>query len=188
MTARFLRLALFPVALFLLWRMSVAEIDKTPQENRLPALSRETFQLVQDSIFRTINQDYQAVRPILASSCFDCHSKFTKYPWYYKLPLVKSAIDGHIKEASESLDLSADFPFPGKEPVFQLLEAVREEVEESKMPPISYRLFHWGKLIEGAARDSLLNWIDDAKAIIKKFHDEHGHLIEAEPLEDKPGP
>ncbi len=184
MTGGFLRVALLPVALFLLWRMGVADIDDTPQESRLPELPREIFQLKQDSIFRVINDDYLAVRPILASRCFDCHSRFTKYPWYYKLPVVKSVIDGHIREARQSLDLSADFPFSGKEPVRQLLEEIREEIKEAKMPPKSYRLFRWGRLIEGTTRDSLFSWINDAEAGIKKFNDEHGHLIETERSED----
>ena len=180
MPFRLLFLALFAMSLLVLWRTGSTGIDDTPRENRLPALlPHEAHQLMQDSVFRAINHDYQVIRPILASRCFDCHSQFTEYPWYHKLPIVKSMIDSHIRQARESLDLSADFPFSGKEPVLRLLEEMREEVEEGKMPPQSYRLLHWGRLIDGTTRDSLFNWIDAARAIIEEFHKEHGHLLAA---------
>src|SRR3989338_5754589 len=50
-------------------------------------------------------------RPIIEKKCFDCHSSQTKYPAYYKLPLVKWLIDSDISEAKEHLDFEKPFPF-----------------------------------------------------------------------------
>ncbi|UCE25597.1 MAG: heme-binding domain-containing protein [Candidatus Zixiibacteriota bacterium] len=126
----------------------------------------------QDSVFALINLMYRPVRPILRHSCFDCHSDSTEYPWYHKLPLIKGMIDDHISEAREHLDLTHDFPFSGKGSSLELLEEIKHEIEEEKMPLLSYRLLHWGTLIEGGQRDSLFAWIDSTAAILDDFFGE----------------
>lgn len=131
-----------------------------------------------DSMFSLINEMYQPVKPILERSCFDCHSNTTCYPWYHKLPLIEGMIDGHIEEGRKHLDMSDDFPFSGKEHSLELLADIREEVEQDNMPIFSYRMLHWGKLIEGESRDSLFGWIDTTTIMLTDFYE---GLVPAEP-------
>ena len=123
---------------------------------------------VQDSLYAVINENYQIVRHIFEYSCFDCHSTFTIYPWYYEIPGIKGMIDEDMKEAKEHLDLSNDFPFGGHESQMEQLKAIREEIEDDKMPLISYRMMHWGRLIEGARRDSVFEWINASMALLNQ--------------------
>lgn len=125
-----------------------------------------------DSVFAMVNEMYQPVKPILQKSCFDCHSQSTCYPWYYKLPLIKGMIDDDIRKARERLDMSHDFPFSGRVNSLKLLTEIREEVEHGEMPLLSYRLLHWGTLIEGERQDSLFAWIDTTTAILTAFYQE----------------
>ncbi len=133
--------------------------------------SLQQVNAMKDSIFSNINQEYQAIKPILQKSCFDCHSQFTEYPWYHKLPIIGGMLDDHVKEGLEHLNLTNDFPFTGKESLPELLEDMKEEIAEGEMPLWSYRLMHWGTLIEGAQRDSVLGWIDDASAAVGPLFD-----------------
>ncbi len=124
-----------------------------------------------DSVFTLINQRYQSVKLILENSCFDCHSKSTDYPWYHSIPIISGMIDDHIAEGLEHLDMSQDFPFAGNEDGLKLLGEIKEEIEEDEMPLFSYRLLHWGKLIEGGQRDSLFSWIDETTLTLNDFFD-----------------
>lgn len=119
-------------------------------------------QINQDSLYQVINASYLPLKPMLQYSCFDCHSRGTDLPWYHSLPIIGGMMDDHIKDGLKNLDLSADFPFTGKENVTSLLKDIREEVEDGGMPILSYRLMHWGRLIEGEKRDSLFQWIDQS--------------------------
>ena len=135
-------------------------------------LSLQQLMEKQDSVFLLINEIYQPVRPILKRSCFDCHSDSTEYPWYHKLPLIKGMIDEHIAEGREHLDLTHDFPFTGKGSSLELLGEIKHEIESDQMPLLSYRLLHWGTLIEGPQRDSVFAWIDSTTAILTHFFGE----------------
>lgn len=126
--------------------------------------------LKQDSVFALINESYADIKHIFEHSCFDCHTDGTAYPWYHKLPLIKGMMDDHIAEGREHLDMSDGFPFTGKGNALELLEEIKKEIENEEMPLTSYRLLHWGTLIEGEQRDSVFQWIDSSTAILTDFY------------------
>ena len=117
-----------------------------------------------DSLFAVINVGFQLLKPAFEHSCYDCHSKFTQFPWYYRLPIVKGMIDSDIKEARREVDLSNGFPFAGKGSQADMLKGVLDEIQEGEMPPFSYRMIHWGRQIEGASKESVVSWIDSSLA------------------------
>ncbi len=125
----------------------------------------------QDSLFALINQSFPTVKPILEKSCYDCHSSSTRYPWYAKLPLIKGFIASDIEEGREHLDFSNGFPFSGKESVLKTLKHMHSEIKKGDMPPLAYRMMHWGTLIEGARQDTVFAWIGSAEGKIKAFYD-----------------
>lgn len=127
-----------------------------------------------DMAYAKVNSRFEEVRPIFEKSCFDCHSKFTDYPWYHSLPLVKGFLDGHIKEAREHLDMSDDFPFGGHASQLEQLQEIKNEIEEGGMPPWSYRIMHWGLMIENERRDSVFRWIDESLTQIEAAYREAG--------------
>lgn len=109
-----------------------------------------------DSLFTLINAGFQAIKPAFEKSCFDCHSNKTKFP------IIKGLIDNDIEEAREKVDLSKDFPFTGKGSPAEMLSEIRGEIAEGKMPLRSYRLTHWGRLIEPPLQDTVFAWIDNS--------------------------
>ncbi len=129
----------------------------------------DSAQMIQDSVYATIDNNYQTVRHIFRKSCFDCHSDSTKYPWYHVLPFIGGMIDDDIKEAKEHLDLSNDFPFGGHATQIERLREIREEIADGDMPILSYRFMHWGLLIEGKRQDSLFLWIDESIKLLKQL-------------------
>ena len=129
----------------------------------------DSTQISQDSLFANINKNFEKVKPILEYSCYDCHSANTKEPWYFNIPGVHSLIASHIKEGREHLDFTNGFPFKSKESTLGILHEIKQEVEEGEMPIFSYRMMHWGRLIEDEKQDSLFQWIDSTIVLLKEF-------------------
>lgn len=117
-----------------------------------------------DSIFTIINAAFEKVKPAFVRSCYDCHSDQTHFPWYHTLPIIKGMIDSDIREGREHVDFSNGFPFTGKGSQAEMLSEIRSEIEEGAMPLRSYRLTHWGRLIEPPLQDTVFAWIDSSLA------------------------
>ena len=143
--------------------------DKNDKQEAVDSTLSDSSQIIQDSIYATINNNYQTVRYIFKNSCFDCHTDSTKYPWYHVLPFIGGVIDDDIEEAKTHLDMSNDFPFGGHATQIDQLTEIREDIKEGKMPILSYRLTHWGLLIEGKKQDSVFQWIDESIKMLKEL-------------------
>lgn len=78
---------------------------------------------------------------ILKTSCFDCHSNHTEYPWYAKIQPVGFWLNNHIEEGKEHLNFSEFAKYSVKRKKKKLSEC-EEEVEEHKMPLESYLWIH----------------------------------------------
>ena len=143
--------------------------DKNDNKETAETTLSDSVKIIRDSVYATINNNYQTVRYIFRKSCFDCHSDSTKYPWYHVLPFIGGMIDDDIKEAKEHLDLSNDFPFSGHATQIERLREIREEIADGDMPILSYRFMHWGLLIEGKRQDSLFLWIDESIKLLKQL-------------------
>ena len=73
------------------------------------------------------------VRKILKTSCFDCHSDTTNYPWYNSITPVNYWLADHIKEGSKHLNFSKWSTYSTKRKEHKMDE-LHEEVGERKMP------------------------------------------------------
>ena len=46
------------------------------------------------------------VSRILVTSCYDCHSNNTNYPWYSEITPVNFFLDNHVKDGKRHLNFS----------------------------------------------------------------------------------
>jgi cytochrome c peroxidase len=114
-----------------------------------------------------INADYQAaVKPIFQAKCWDCHSVHTRYPLYHRLPGARWLIDRDIRQARKHLDMSGDFPFQSHAGPEKDLDAIRDVVKDDEMPPLSYRLLHWGSGLRENEKSVILRWADESRKIL----------------------
>lgn len=160
MACRVSRFLGIPLVCFLAAGLWGCGDSTTPEETVSESIERDSRQTI-------INERFQDVIPIMEYSCFDCHSRSTDYPWYHAIPGIGAFMDGHIEEAREHLDMSNGFPFKGYDSQAEALEEIREEIEEGEMPILSYRIMHWGRMVEGAKRDSVFAWIDASLLLLR---------------------
>ncbi len=100
----------------------------------------------------------EEVLTILKNSCYDCHSNYTKYPDYYKLPLLNLWIARHISEGKKHLNFSEwkNYNEYQKEHIF---EEIAGEVRGRKMPMKSYLLKHPEAKIGTKEMVAVIEWV-----------------------------
>ena len=93
------------------------------------------------SDFISITNPSNEVESILKTSCYDCHSYETKYPWYSNIAPVSWWLKYHINDGRKHLNFSIWGEYSSKKADHKLEECV-EEVEEGEMPLGSYTITH----------------------------------------------
>ena len=78
---------------------------------------------------------------ILKTSCFDCHSNQTNLPWYSKVAPSSWFLANHVTHGREELNFSEWGDYSKRKRV-SMLEGIKDEVAEGKMPLKSYTLLH----------------------------------------------
>lgn len=98
------------------------------------------------------------VMQVLKTSCYDCHSNRTTYPWYSRINPVGWWLDHHIKEGKEELNFS-EFAAYDKKRQDHKLEETAEEVQEGHMPLPPYLYAHADAELTPAQVQLIIDWV-----------------------------
>ena len=101
------------------------------------------------------------VLALLKTSCYDCHSNHTDYPWYDRISPVSWWVAGHIKEGKRELNFTEFGNYSRKKQLNKLKETV-ELVEAGEMPLKSYLLLHGDARLTEAQKKRLTDWTKKA--------------------------
>lgn len=101
--------------------------------------------------FLTIKNTPQSTAKIIRTSCYDCHSNETRYPWYSNVQPFGWFVKDHINEGRKELNFSTFATYEPKRQAHKLAEA-RELVENGEMPLNSYVLGHREAQLSDAQR------------------------------------
>jgi len=66
----------------------------------------------------------------IRTSCYDCHSFKTQYPWYSNFAPVSWMLDAHIKSGREHLNFS-EYENYSRDESIQILKNIKETIEEN---------------------------------------------------------
>lgn len=102
------------------------------------------------------------VSTILRTSCYDCHSNNTNYPWYSYMQPIRFFMESHIQEGKNKLNFD-DFGNYSKRKQKSKLDEMAREIEKGKMPLSSYTLVHKNANISKNQKKVLLRWINEIK-------------------------
>ncbi|WP_224483263.1 heme-binding domain-containing protein [Robertkochia aurantiaca] len=102
------------------------------------------------------------VEAILRSSCYDCHSNNTDYPWYSNIAPVSFWLNDHIEEGKEHLNFSIWEQYDNERKAHKM-EEIAEEVEEGEMPLDSYTWIHGDARLTPEQVETLVNWAKGAR-------------------------
>jgi cytochrome c peroxidase len=101
----------------------------------------------------------------LETSCASCHVPGVKTPFYAKLPVASSIVEGDIEAALRDFDLARGFAPAAGGPVPEpTLARIEREVAQNAMPPLPFVAMHWNARLDQGQRQALLDWVKDARA------------------------
>lgn len=101
----------------------------------------------------------QNVQKILSTSCYDCHSNNTHYPWYSYIQPARAFLDSHIKDGKKDLNFS-EFGNYSKRKQQNKLKSIVKEIKSGGMPLSSYTLIHRNAIITAAQKQEIITWIN----------------------------
>lgn len=99
------------------------------------------------------------VDKILRTSCYDCHSNNTAYPWYNRMQPVAWFLASHVKEGKEKLNFDA-FATYSNERRLDKVEEIGETIQKGEMPLASYTLIHGDAKLSDVQKQVVLNWVN----------------------------
>lgn len=96
---------------------------------------------------------------ILKSSCYDCHSMETRYPWYSRIAPVSWLLKSDINEGRSHLNFSEWKTYSKMEMIGKLGD-IKEQVQSGDMPMPMYTLIHRKSKLNDAQKAALIQWTD----------------------------
>lgn len=96
----------------------------------------------------------------LRTSCFDCHSNQTIYPWYSKLAPVSWLLADHITDGRAHFNFSAWSTYNSRQKIGHLRD-IMDEVKSGGMPLKSYLLMHPKAKLDEEKISLLLQWAEE---------------------------
>ncbi len=98
-----------------------------------------------------------SVEGILKTSCYDCHSNNTRYPWYANIQPMGWVLANHIKDGKDDLNFN-EFGTYTKRRQFSKLKAIGSSVKEGTMPLPSYTLLHQDAILSKEEKTLVTDW------------------------------
>lgn len=117
----------------------------------------------------TIEEHYplpKQIGTLLKSSCYDCHSNNTVYPWYSNVQPFAWWLSSHVTDGKQELNFDEFNSYDVKKKKHKLDEVV-EMIEKDEMPLSSYTLIHKKAVLSPQEKDQIIAWAKGLKAIIK---------------------
>lgn len=116
----------------------------------------------------------QSSMEILNDKCADCHSGIKSLPFYASIPVVGTAVSEDNKQGIRHYDFTdASMKEPGLAPTnsegsplpIALLNKLERVIKNGSMPPLKYKLVHWGSGLSSSEKSILEKWITEERSL-----------------------
>jgi hypothetical protein len=121
-----------------------------PEKNKAEGISKNDI-----STLYPVPANVQAV---LKTSCYDCHSNNTFYPWYAKIQPVAWWLNDHVVEGKKKMNFS-EFASYSLRKQYHKLEETEEMVKKGEMPLDSYLWIHKNAKLSEDQKATIYNWV-----------------------------
>ncbi|TND09252.1 MAG: hypothetical protein FD123_1655 [Bacteroidetes bacterium] len=111
------------------------------------------------------------VDTILRTSCYDCHSNNTVYPWYSYVQPFAWWLGDHVNEGKGEINFD-DFASYRLRRQFHKIEEIEEMVVENEMPLSSYTLIHRDAVLSDDQKKLLTGWCHAVMDTMKAHYPE----------------
>jgi hypothetical protein len=98
-----------------------------------------------------------SVGGILKTSCYDCHSNNTSYPWYSNIQPVGWLLANHIKDGKEELNFNEFTTYPQRRQLSKL-KSIQNSIKDGSMPLSTYTMIHKDAKLSADSKALLIQW------------------------------
>jgi hypothetical protein len=109
----------------------------------------------------SIGEIPESVSSILKTSCYDCHSSQTTYPWYSKVAPASWLLAKDVRDGRDDLNFS-EWGTYNKRHQIGSLRKIKEEVTSGDMPLKNYLIIHRYAKLSPEQKSDLVKWTEDA--------------------------
>jgi len=102
----------------------------------------------------------ESIVNILKTSCYDCHSNETSFPWYSHVAPVSWLVNRDVIKGREELNFS-EWESQSKMDKAKNIDKIINEVKGGKMPMRIYILMHSEAKLNEDARQQFVDWADN---------------------------
>ncbi|MCC6814817.1 MAG: heme-binding domain-containing protein [Saprospiraceae bacterium] len=116
-----------------------------------------------------ITQHYDVpnnIKNILKTSCYDCHSNNTNYPWYNKIQPINWWLAKHVNEGRKELNFDEFNTYSTKKKLHKLDEVIKT-IKDNEMPLKSYTLFHGDANLSDSDKQDIEAWAKKIRNVIQ---------------------
>ena len=99
------------------------------------------------------------VQNILQTSCYDCHSNNTKYPWYSWVQPARMLMENDIKKGKSNLNFSEWGNYSTRKQANKL-SRITKQIKQGAMPLSSYTLIHQNARLSESQKQEVITWIN----------------------------
>lgn len=122
----------------------------------------ESFEQDITANFTKVYKVPKNVEAILRTSCYDCHSNNTNYPWYSYIQPARFFMESHIKEGKENLNFSEWGNYSNRKQNNKL-DRIAKQIKSNEMPLSSYTMIHKNATLSATQKKEIINWISQLK-------------------------
>jgi hypothetical protein len=97
------------------------------------------------------------VQEVLQTSCYDCHSNSTRYPWYAEVQPVGWWLNNHIDDGKRKVNFSEFAAYPLRRQYRKFDEMIKQ-VNGGEMPLPSYLFIHTEAKLSQGQKDAFIAW------------------------------
>jgi len=105
------------------------------------------------------NEVPENIENLIRTTCYDCHSNETVYPWYSYVAPVSFLISKDTREGRHHLNFSEWEKMDSIEKA-EALDDIAEEVEDGEMPMKIYPIMHSDAKLSDADRNAIEEWAE----------------------------
>jgi hypothetical protein len=98
------------------------------------------------------------VKAMLEVACYDCHSNYTRYPWYANIQPVGWWLAKHVKDGKEDLNFS-EFGSYSLKRQKNKLRSIENSIKDDDMPLTSYTLIHKNARLTNEEKTQITDWV-----------------------------
>lgn len=125
----------------------------------IPTTRNQSDKVLETDFTKTFNVPGD-VQNMLKTSCYDCHSNNTNYPWYNRIQPAAWFMEGHITDGKKELNFSEFGDYSDRRKKSKL-KSIISQIKSDEMPLPSYLWIHWDAELSPQEKKLLENWIND---------------------------